>query len=173
MTFRIISHTPIWVWALFVFLVLIGVKALRQRKMTVERMFILPIFFFVWALYGIATELVNWPTGLAAFAIALIVGIAGGWFNALRLPAATFDARTGRITRPGSATILVLVLVGFFAKYVLSVVLVRCPHLGAQESFATFFGGVSGLVDGAFWGGVILQYLQAFHRGEVPAGTGV
>jgi len=170
---QIISHTPAWVWALFVFLVLSGFKALRPRKMTPERMFILPIIFFIWALYGIATELTIWPTGLGAFAVALIVGIGGGWANALRLPAATFDARTCRVIRPGSATILVLVLVGFFAKYILSVVLVRYPHLGAQQGFATLFGGVSGLVDGAFWGGVLLHSFQACHHGEVPAGNGL
>ena len=165
---QIISHTPIWVWILFAYLMLRGIKSLRPRKMTPERMLILPIIFLVWALYGIATELANWPVGLTTFAIALTVGIAGGWINALRLPAATFDARTGKVTRPGSATILVLVLVGFFAKYVLSVVLVLHPYLGAQEGFASLFGGVAGLVDGAFWGGVILQYRQAFHRIRTP-----
>jgi len=170
---QIISHTPAWVWALFVFLVLSGVKALRPRKMTPERMFILPIIFFIWALYGIATELTNWPMGLGAFAVALIIGIACGWVNALRLPVATFNARTCRVTRPGSATILILVLVGFFAKYILTVMLVRYPHLGAHQDFATLFGGVSGLVDGGLWSGVILQYFQAFHHGKMPAPNGV
>lgn len=169
---QIISHTPAWVWALFVYLVLSGIKALRPRKMTPERMLILPMLFFVWALFGIATELVKWPAGLGAFAVAMIVGIAGGWVNALRLPVAIFDGRTRRVIRPGSPTVLILVLVGFLAKYVLSVALVRYPTLGAQEGFAILFGGVSGLVDGAFWGGVILQFLQAFHRGGALARDG-
>ena len=143
---QIISHTPAWVWALFAYLMMSGVKALRSRKMTPEQMLILPIFFLAWALYGIA----------------------GSWVNALRLPVATFDVRTCIVTRPGSVTTLVLVMVGFFSKYILSVVLVLHPSLGAQEGFAIIFGGVTGLLDGVFWGSVILQYRQAFHRIKIP-----
>ncbi|MEJ2625771.1 MAG: hypothetical protein P8Z80_14890 [Pseudolabrys sp.] len=158
----ILSGTPVWVWALFAFLLFRGIAALRAREMTPARMLVLPVIFLVWALAGMFFELVAWPAALAAFVVALAIGLAGGWANAARLPVATRDPVTGLVCRPGSATTLVLVLVGFVAKYVLSVALAMHANLGAQTGFAALFGGVSGLIDGAFWGGAALQFRQAF-----------
>lgn len=158
----ILSYTPIWVWILLAYLLLRGIKALRSREVSPSRALVLPVIFFVWALAGMFAELTDWPVGLLAFAIGLGIGFAGGWANATRLPAATFDRAKGLIWRPGSATTLVLVIVAFVAKYVLSVGLAVHPHLGAEAGFAALFGGVSGLVDGAFWGGTALQFRRAF-----------
>nr|WP_320144141.1 DUF6622 family protein [uncultured Cohaesibacter sp.] len=158
----ILSHTPIWVWILLAYLLLRGIKALQPRETRPSRVLVLPVIFFVWALFGIFGELTDWPTALIAFAVGLAIGFAGGWANATRLPVATLDRATGLMWRPGSATTLVLVIVAFVAKYVLSVLLAVQPHLGAEVMFAALFGGVSGLADGAFWGGTALHFRRAF-----------
>ncbi len=158
----IISGTPVWVWILFVFLVLRGKKALQPRQMTPSRMLVIPLLFFVWALWGIFTDLTLWPLALGTFFLGLGAGFSGGWANGARLAPATRNTTTGLIHRPGSPTTLFLVLVGFLAKYCLNVALALHPHFGSQTGFVALFGGVSGVVDGAFWGGTLRQFRQAF-----------
>jgi hypothetical protein len=167
--YSILSHTPVWVWFLLAYLLLRGISALKPREMPWSRALIMPTIFFVWALYGICTELTDWAAALAAFVIALAIGSAGGWIHAGRFPAARFEPATGLLWRPGSATTLVLVLLGFFSKYALSVELAMHPSLGADAGFAMLFGGASGLVDGAFWGTMAKQFWQAFGRRDVVA----
>jgi hypothetical protein len=43
---RIISGTPLKVWILFVFLLFLGVRALRPSTVSVWRIALLPTFFF-------------------------------------------------------------------------------------------------------------------------------
>ncbi|QJQ02448.1 hypothetical protein C798_20090 [Herbaspirillum rubrisubalbicans Os34] len=161
--FAILSHTPIWIWFLLAYLLLRGIRALQPSEVPWYRALILPVIFLAWALYGMFTELPDWPVALAAFVIALAAGVIGGWINANRIPAARLDSVTGLLWRPGSAATLVLVIVAFISKYVLSVVLAMYPHLGAKAQFVALFGGVSGLVDGALWGRMAQQFRQAFY----------
>ena len=65
----ILSGTPVWVWALFAYLLFRGITALRAREMTPARMLVLPVIFLVWALAGMFFELAAWPVALAAFVV--------------------------------------------------------------------------------------------------------
>ena len=159
---EVLSRTPVWVWVLFAYLILRGVKALHPREVSPARALLIPVIFLVWALSGIHTELSDWSVALVAFAFALVLGLFAGWWNAARLPAASFNLATGKIGRPGSAVTLVLVILAFIAKYILSVALAMHPQLAGQSGFAVIFGGISGLVDGVFWGGTIQQFRTAF-----------
>ena len=53
LVFDILSHTPVWVWVLFAYLVSRGVVALREREMQPGRALIVPIVFLVWGLAGL------------------------------------------------------------------------------------------------------------------------
>lgn len=165
----ILAHTPTWVWILLTYLLWRGVKALRAREVSPSRMLVLPVIFLAWALFGMFAELSNWAGALVAFIIGIGIGFSGGWANATRLPPASFNRTSGLMWRPGSATTLGLVIVAFVAKYLLSVALAMHPHLGSDTGFAALFGGISGLVDGAFWGGTAQQFRSAFTPRAVAA----
>lgn len=165
---EIIKHTPLWVWALFAYILYRGVRALETRELQPSRMLILPAVFLLWGLSGIFHDLPDWPLAMVGFVVLGLVGLGLGWANGLRLPPARRDPATGLILRPGSATTLVVALFAFIAKYTLSVALAMAPTLGAQAGFALTFGGVSGLVAGIFWGGAALALWQA-PRHALPA----
>ena len=44
--FRILAHTPVWVFVLLVYLIWQGAQALRPRTQAVWRMLIVPLVFF-------------------------------------------------------------------------------------------------------------------------------
>ncbi|RCS21452.1 hypothetical protein DUT91_24015 [Phyllobacterium salinisoli] len=78
---------------------------------------------------------------------------------------ARLDPLSGLIHRPGTPVTLILVSIGFLAKYALSVALAHQPDLAANTSYNVFYGAVAGAVDGVFWGGgTILQLYRAFGR---------
>lgn len=159
-----IRSTPLWVWLLLAFLICRGVKALGPRAVTPRRMFLLPVIFFVWACIGIFAELQNHSIALAAFIAALAAGGGMGWQLARRQPGASFDAASGLVHRPGSATTLVLICIGFSLKYTLSVFLARRPELGGMPAFYSLYGAVTGVVDGVFWGVTAKQFTRALRR---------
>ncbi len=165
----ILTHTPIWVWLLLGYLLLRGIRALRAREMTVQRMLVLPILFLVWGVWSVFAELSNWPVALVAFAMLLGAGLPVGWLLGLHLPPAHFDRSTGLISRPGSPQTLILVTLGFSLKYILTVYLAYEPALASEANTCALFGGISGGIDGIFWGGTALQMTQAFRRLEQVA----
>lgn len=166
----IFTHTPLWVWALFAFLLMRGIIALRTRTTRPGLMLILPVVFFVWALIAILFELPVWHLPLAAFVVTLAIGYPVGRAIAVRMPAARFDPATGRILRPGSSMPLILILVGFISKYIMAVLMATAPEISASSRFLVTYGAISGLVDGIFWGAVILQLRRALKDRALKAG---
>ncbi len=149
----IFQHTPIWVWALFVFLLYRGVQALRPRQMGLARLLFLPVLFFIWAVMSIMAELQQLRWGIAGFLICLIVGFALGWqLWKGRVSEITFDPKTRTILRPGSPWVLILILFAFVAKFILHAFLAHRQDLHSDVKFNFLFGATSGLVDGIFWG---------------------
>ncbi|WP_373089840.1 DUF6622 family protein [Sneathiella sp.] len=158
----IVSHTPVWVWVLFAFLLFQGLLAMRTRKTMLVRVFLLPVFFFAWGLYAILTELPGWPMALGAFALVIGIGFLVGWTMASHFPATSYDRAARRVMRPGTPLTLILIIIAFGAKYALSVGIVVNPELSMTTGFSILYGTTSGLISGAFWGVTVLQLLQAF-----------
>ena len=45
---QVLVHTPVWVWALFAFVIYQGITALRPREVPIWRLLIVPAVFIVW-----------------------------------------------------------------------------------------------------------------------------
>lgn len=155
---NILKHTPIWVWGLFVFLVYRGVVAFKKRSVTLSRLLVLPIVFFMWALLSIWGELQAKPPAIAGFVIGILGGGVIGW--KLWRNSGVYQHSTGLFERNGSVCTLIFILVAFVSKFALSVQLAYQPGLAFDTGFCAFFGGVSGLVDGVFWGNTVILLLQ-------------
>lgn len=51
--FGVVTHTPAWVWVLFIFLISRGIKARRPATVTLERLAIIPAIFLIWDIYDL------------------------------------------------------------------------------------------------------------------------
>lgn len=164
MTLEILHRTPLWVWALFALLLYRGIR----RQLSVSRTFLLPVLFLVWVLVSIHGEVTDLRTAYEAFAAGMAVGGVLGWILWSRAGRATYHRETGMIERPGSPITLVLLVLAFASKFVLMTMLARNHGLAADAVFSAAFGGVSGLVDGMFWGGTLSQVWHLRHLALPP-----
>ena len=146
---QILRGTPIWVYALFVGLIVLGYLQSKARILVPARVAILPVALGVFSLTRVlavfgpdALALLAWTAGTAA---ALLLN------RALKQPAgARWSAATGTFHVPGSWVPLILMMAVFFARYALAVSLVVTPGLVHSAGFATAAGLGFGLLSGIF-----------------------
>ncbi len=146
-----VARTPIWVWALFAFLLFIGIRALKPTTASFARLAILPVVFLAWGLSGFATNYGLRPVGIAVWLAALVVGAGIGWLLA-RMIEIRADKEHGLIRLPGTAVNLVLILIIFATKYTLGVLAGIRPSITGELLYMATDVGVSGLLTGMFAG---------------------
>ena len=170
--FQILAHTPLWVWALFAFLVYRGVAAMRAREVSPYRVLIVPAVFFVWGASSLLEKSDGLALNIAAFGAALLVGAAAGRALASLMPSPRLSPVTGLLTMPGSPVALILNCVAFAAKYVGAVALALTSGAAAHAEIATVVVAIGGLFAGLFWGRTLRQFQRALQAGGRPATVG-
>jgi hypothetical protein len=154
----VIKGTPAWVWILFVFLMLRGIKALSDREMEVKRLFLLPLVFLFWGGYSVINEL-HFPLwGLASMLVGLIVGFGIGWIIWRSGPRLKQKVGTNLIVRAGTPLTLIFIIIAFGVKYILVAMLSIHSKLAISFDYNLIFGFLSGVIDGIFWGGTLNLY---------------
>jgi hypothetical protein len=148
----IVQHTPLWVFALFAVLVVLGVQSLRRRTVPVWRLVLLPVTFIGWGLITLAGRSVEAPALLVDWLVAAAVGLAIGWMTT-RLDTMTVHPGRRVVDVPGSVMPLVRNLVIFAVKYGLSAAEAIAP--ARQASLYPWDVGVSGLMAGYFVGWLV------------------
>ncbi len=118
-TTGILSHTPLWVWALLVLLVWLGSLGLKRRRMALRRVAIVPAVFIIWGLSGLAARPFDPVTIAALWLGGLMIGIALGLTTGPRLPG--IDRTRREVELPASAWPLARNLIIFVAHYALTV----------------------------------------------------
>ena len=158
-TIEIITHTPLWVWALLGWLIWQGVQALQQRTQPLWRALVVPAIFFVMGLRRLfvandgALAPLLWLVAAAGFG-------ALAWTHGPRVIAV--DRAQGLITRPGSATPLLRNVLVFLLQY--AVAATSAIHLDPNGFGALASYAVSGATSGYFAGwaaALILHYRNA------------
>lgn len=162
---QILTHTPMYVWAILAFLMVRGVVALRTREVAMSKLFIIPVVMAVLSLVDVAGKFGLGGLGFAVWAATTLVTVALlATFGAVRIaPAAT----PGRVIVRGSAFPLVLMMAMFMTRYVSSIAVVVVPQLRADAGFATAVCVLFGLFSGCFVGR-LARDLRAYRGFEVP-----
>lgn len=112
----IVTHTPLYVWAIFAFIVFLGYQRTRDRVVHVWRLLLLPAVMIVTAMSGIiGGGLAILPAVLAGFA----VGGTGGWL--LERDGATRRLPGGRLWLRGEWWSLLQIILIFGFRYSLAV----------------------------------------------------
>ncbi len=150
MLYQILTHTPVYVWAILAFLVYRGVLAAREREIGFGRMLVIPVLMLALSLQAIGSQfgiasvaILAWTIGAAAIALQRIR------FGSSR---ASAGASPGLVRIRGSWAPLALMLAIFALKYALAVALAIQPGLAGDIRFAASACALLGLCNGWFLG---------------------
>lgn len=150
MLYQILTHTPVYVWAILAFLVYRGVLASREREMSVGRMLVIPILMLALSLQALASQF-----GIASVAMgAWTLAAAAIVLQRVRFAAsrASAGAVPGAVRIRGSWAPLAFMMAVFTIKYALAVALAIQPGLADTVPFAAAACGLLGLCNGYFLG---------------------
>lgn len=150
MILGILEHTPLWVWAVFGAVILLGLLQTRTRDVNIARATILPVVMILLSLtavvgaFGhIAFAWVAWAVG-----VALSMALAG---KAVAVRGASRSAQPGYLHVPGSFVPVILIFALFITKYAAGIVLAMNPALALNTGVAITLSLVYGAFSGLFW----------------------
>lgn len=147
----IVQHIPLWVWAIFAFILVMGTRQLRETRMQRTRLLVLPGIWLVFGAWGVTKSFGTEAAPLAAWAIGLVASLA--LVRRLKWPGQSrFEAATQAYVVPGSVLPLVIMLGIFCAKFTLGVSLAMHPMLAQGLLFATGFSLLFGVLSGTLLG---------------------
>lgn len=160
---KALKGTPWWVYAMFVFFVYRAIQALKPQVLSIKKIFILPLVFFIWAVYSLIKNYHDFGD-LAIWLFCLIVGGLIGWNLAqgIRIKA---DKKKLLMRVPGNSLILVLILFIFAVKYFIGYYCATHPQ--AHENSLIHFTSlvISSLITGVFLGRISML-MKKFAKAE-------
>jgi hypothetical protein len=126
----IVTHTPLWVWALFALVLYMGYQRTRDRVVPLWRIAILPGVMLVlaatgWVNAGIAT--------LPAIAVGVVIGGVAGWL--LEREGATRRLPHGKLWLRGEWWSFLQILVILSFRYTITVVAAVNPVLNGDSTW--------------------------------------
>lgn len=146
----IISGAPWWVYVLFIYLVIIGIKSIKPRTVTIKRAVVLPLLFLAWSFYGLYQKLLlGFPSLILPWVIFLAVGTYLGIIE-VRSWKISKNHQKGELTIPGNYSTLVLILLIFILKFIWGYFYATRTEISYWIYFSDTL--TSGLVTGFFVG---------------------
>jgi hypothetical protein len=145
---RILTNTPLWVFALLAYLIWQGSQSLRPRTQPIWRMLIVPLVFFLMGLSRLVTARDSGLEPLLAWLVAALLLALLALSRRPKLLAA--DKKSGAVTRPGSAIPLVRNITVFVLQYAVAVA--TAMKLEPHAAVAIIGHAVSGARAGYFSG---------------------
>ena len=148
---QIILNTPVWVWALLMFLIYRGILASADREISLKKTFIIPVVMLALSVQGIVSTFgINMAAVLPWLACISAGGIAAWYlFNRDRI---TVNPARDSVFQQGSWMPLVLMMGIFLTKYVVAVLLKLEPGHRQEILFVVAVCALYGLFSGVFIG---------------------
>lgn len=162
----ILTHTPVWVWVLFVFLISRGIRARKPATVTLEKLAIVPAIFLIWDIYDLVIYRQITVVTLALWVAGILAGAALGYVL-IRSTAVVRVAAPRSISRAADYTALPFMLLAFLVKYALGVMSAISPQTLQQPAMSAFAIVSGGVFAGVFIGKFI-RYASVFFA-RVPA----
>ena len=147
----VVTHTPVWVWVLFIFLISRGLKARRPATVTLERLAIIPGIFLIWDIYDLIVYRTLTPGTVALWTAGILAGAALGYV--LMKQAVITRAEAPRsLYRQADYTALPFMMLAFGVKYVLGVMSAVSPQTMQQPAMSALAIVSGGMFAGVFIG---------------------
>lgn len=158
---RIIAGTPLWVFALFAYVIWQGYRRLTPQVTAIHRVAIVPALFIAWGLHGLFSRPIGPEQVAAVWLPSAALGIVLGALTSPRR--LQVDRWRGLVLQPGSVLPLLRLLLIFGAHYGLNIAMALRPD--ARHALILCDIAVSGLSAGYFIG-----WIAAFLRtsGRAP-----
>ena len=154
----LLHGTPIWVFALFGYLVWAGLRSLSLNARKVSRVWITPIIFIAWGVVGLMMRSGPLATNLFHWFVAALIGAAVGLLAGVPLQV---DPSRNLVVQPGSVVPLIRNVGIFVAHYALNVLMAMKPEMSAQ--YITWDIYVSGASAGYF-AGWALRFARSYRQ---------
>jgi hypothetical protein len=149
MVSQILSHTPLWVWALLAVLISRGVAALKERPFRVAAVLLFPLVMVAGGIFGMVNRYGADRAVLACWAAGFLSVAAIGY---LSVPEGAVFGTRAKPRQVGSAVPLVMILSIFVVKYALEIAFAMRPDIigeaPASLAVALLLGGLAGLMAG-------------------------
>lgn len=153
---QIIKGTPYWVWLLLVYLIFVGIEALKDRKVTLFRLAIMPMIFIIWSLLSLYNKTIF---ALVVYPVNWVAGAILGFLFMQKLNIKV-DKTSRLISVPGSMVPIILSCSFFLVKYFLGVAYALNPILKINIVVTGFDAGLSGIFSGFSFG----RFLKILHE---------
>ncbi|SFS72418.1 hypothetical protein SAMN04488040_1754 [Sulfitobacter marinus] len=153
---RLITDAPLWVWPLFTVLLLVGLRARRDREVPVLLIYALPLL----SLLSLHSIYVTGPTGWiwVLFIAASVVGAVAGH----RMQERWVLARTGRtVYLAGESVTLLVIMTLYWSNFAGGALRDLAPDLYANAGFHAALSLVLGLFSGSFLGRALRVWRMA------------
>jgi hypothetical protein len=166
----VLKGTPVWVWALLVYLIYRGLKALRTSVTSLSKLAVIPTIFVIWGIWGTYTAFGGSPASLAVWLVSFVLGTAAGYLRTAAAPVRV-DRERQLIELPGGPMTLIIILVMFGVQYTLNVTAALDPKVREAIWFMLVSVGCSGGAGGLFLGRFLGLYrkLQSAPHSELAA----
>lgn len=112
----IINSTPWWVYLLFFYLILLGLRALKPRTISVVRLILIPAILTLWNIAFLAERLSDNFFFLIFWGVGLGIGALMGWHMVYNWHVKT-DKKNRTVTLPPTVSTLLLILIIFATRY--------------------------------------------------------
>lgn len=149
--FEVIKRTPFMVWGILALLITRGLNATKDGEISFTKMLIMPLVFMIWGLEKLFSSFQYLNIALMCYVIAAGIGSLAGYILYSRFRG--IYKKEGVFYRTGSYLNLVIILVNFFIKYSLNVVLAIQPDLHKNLNFNMIYSLACGISVGLFLGG--------------------
>jgi hypothetical protein len=162
---QILSHTPVYVWALLAFLLYRGYLASQDRELSLLKLSLIPGVMLVLALTSINPHGVLGEAVWAAWAAGVAVAVALVW--TLSKGEIAVNRAAGTVLQHGSWAPLMLMVAIFITKYAVGVLSVMHPELVHSLAGSLVVTVLYGLFNGVFIGR-LARYAAAYLRQPTP-----
>ncbi len=146
----VVTHTPVWVWVLFIFLISRGIKARQPTTVTLERLAVIPAIFLIWDIYDLVVYRTLSPGTVALWIAGILAGSALGYVLIRQTVITRADAPRS-LFRQADYTALPFMMLAFGVTYVLGVMSAVSPQTMQQPAMSAL-----AIVSGGVFAGVFL-----------------
>ena len=163
--FEILTSIPWFVWLLFGYVIISGVKAFQTQVLSIKKIFVLPLILLVMGINGLMKY--NPPLSDVAIWSALFVTAAYVIWNRMRPLKVVCDRQKGLIQIPGNRITLILLLSIFVSKFTLGFLSATHPEFKSVSFFYFIDLSISGLVCGICFGrlvSLLMKFLRSPHE---------